>query len=148
MIGPMSLERHARFHTEAATIPAFPGAYLLVIDLDRPVTAGVVAKRDALLAPGRYVYCGSAKGPGGLQARVARHMRRGKSVRWHIDRLTEQGRVVGAWVFPNGTECDLVAALSGWPIPVPGFGSSDCRTCASHLLAWPERMELPWAMAG
>jgi Uri superfamily endonuclease len=54
------------------------------------------------LPAGRYLYCGSAKGPGGLKARLSRHMRRGKSVRWHVDQLTEQGLVIGSWIFPGG----------------------------------------------
>ncbi|MGE5504370.1 MAG: GIY-YIG nuclease family protein, partial [Actinomycetota bacterium] len=93
---------------------------------------------------GRYLYCGSARGPGGLRARVGRHMRKGKVVRWHVDRLTEAGRVVGAWVFEGGDECGLVARLAHLPVPIPGFGSSDCKVCPSHLLAWPEGIAVPW----
>ena len=32
-------------------------------------------------------------------------MRRGKPVKWHIDRLTEAGTAIGAWAFPGGSEC-------------------------------------------
>ena len=95
------------------------------------------AKPSAPLAPGCYLYCGSAKGPGGLRARLAHHMRHGKSIHWHIDRLTEAGTVLGAWAFPGGDECDLVAALSHLPVAIEGFGSTDCRKCTSHLLRWP-----------
>lgn len=126
------------FHRDPAGLPAVPGAYALLIVLDHPLELVLPGKPAAVLAPGRYLYCGSARGPGGLRARVGRHFRRGKPVRWHIDRLTEGGRLTGAWVFPGGDECAVVASLSGLPVPVPGFGSSDCRTCASHLLAWPE----------
>jgi Uri superfamily endonuclease len=53
-------------------------------------TVAMQSGRSSIILPaGRYLYCGSAKGPGGLKARLSRHMRRGKSVRWHIDRLTE-----------------------------------------------------------
>jgi hypothetical protein len=52
----------------------------------------------------------TAKGPGGLAARLARHMRHGKAIRWHVDGLSEAGTVLGAWTFPGGDECDLVAA--------------------------------------
>jgi Uri superfamily endonuclease len=31
------------------------------------------------LPAGRYLYCGSAKGPGGLKARLSRHFRRGRA---------------------------------------------------------------------
>jgi len=30
-----------------------------------------------------------------------------------------------------------VAALSCLPVPIPGFGSTDCVRCRSHLLRWP-----------
>ena len=44
------------------------------------------------------------------------------------------------WAFPapGARECDLLRALLGRPgfaPAVPGFGSSDCRSCPSHLLA-------------
>ena len=70
----------------------------------------------------------------GLRARLARHMRRAKRPHWHVDLLTEAGRVAGAWIVPGGDECALVAALSHLPMPIPGFGASDCRRCRSHLL--------------
>jgi len=125
------------FHATAETVPAVPGAYVLAVALDC-AAAG--------LPPGRYLYCGSAKGPGGLKARLARHMRKGKAVRWHVDRIIEAGRVLGAWAFPGGDECALAQRLAGmgFPVPIPGFGSSDCRVCESHLLAWPEGEGLPW----
>jgi Uri superfamily endonuclease len=51
------------------------------------------------------------------------------------DNLTEAGTVLGAWTFPGGgDECDLVAAPSHLPVPIEGFGSTDCRKCRSHLL--------------
>lgn len=135
------------FHDDPASLPAAPGAYVLLIALERAVTMRLSGRPEVALAPGYYLYCGSARGPGGLRARVGRHFRRDKTVRWHVDRLTgEAGRLVGAWTVPGGDECRLVAALSGLPVPAPGFGSSDCPTCASHLLAWPDasiRLDLP-----
>ncbi len=47
----------------------------------------------------------------------------------------------GAWVFPGGGECAIVAALADLPVPLPGFGSTDCRRCVSHLLSWPDGMD-------
>jgi histidyl-tRNA synthetase len=127
----------------AADAPACPGAYVLLVVLPAPLDLAV--PRPATLTPGRYLYCGSAKGPGGLRARLARHMRPGKSIRWHIDRLTEAGAVPGAWAFPDGDECALAAALAHLPAPVPGFGSSDCPRCRSHLFRWGEGAPLPFA---
>lgn len=134
------------FHTTPGTLPAVPGAYALVVDLAHGVTVALPGRAPVVLGAGRYVYCGSARGPGGIRARVGRHMKRGKPVRWHIDRLTEAGAVPGVWVFPDGGECALVADLAGWPVPLPGFGSSDCTACPSHLLGWPHGAEAPWGM--
>jgi Uri superfamily endonuclease len=75
-------------------------------------------------------------------------MRRGKSVRWHVDQLTEQGSVVGSWVFPGGDECELVQMCWYLPVQIAGFGSSDCATCRSHLLFWPNGKAVPWLGAG
>ncbi len=132
-----------------------PGAYLLLIELDAPLT--VTSPAPVVLAPGRYAYCGSANGPGGIGARVRRHLRRRKATHWHVDRLTEAGRVVVVGVAPGGRECDLMArllALPGARVPVPGFGSSDCRHCPAHLAAVPAEFEpgalgslcVPWTV--
>lgn len=122
------------FHRDAQNLPALPGAYVLVLDLAEDVVLQLPRKPEAVLAPGRYLYFGSARGLGGIKARVARHMRREKPVRWHVDRLTTAGEVGG------GDECALVARFPDLPVPMPGFGSSDCRTCASHLLALPDHL--------
>ncbi len=127
-----------QFRTGARNTPDVPGAYVLVVELTRPVEVRLRSRPRELLPAGRYLYCGSAKGPGGLRARIARHMRRGKTIRWHIDILTEAGRVLGAWTVLDGHECELAAALTRFPIAVEGFGSSDCHTCRSHLLRWSE----------
>lgn len=131
------------FHKDPASIPAIPGAYVLLVVLARPLDLALPKRSPVRLSPGRYLYCGSAFGPGGLKARLSRHMRPEKPVRWHIDRLTTTGRVAGAWIFPGGDECALVARLADLPVPVPGFGASDCRICPSHLLAWPKDRPLP-----
>ncbi|MBY6241757.1 DUF123 domain-containing protein [Methylosinus sp. Sm6] len=126
-----------QFICAAEDAPSNGGAYALLLELDVPLLARA-GRRSALLAAGRYIYCGSARGPGGLRARLGRHMRRGKSRRWHIDQLTEAGRVAGAWIAPGGDECALVRALAELPVPLAGFGSSDCPRCRSHLLHWPQ----------
>ena len=133
----------AIFVETAATAPSESGAYALLVALDAPlrVRAG---GRDATLAPARYVYCGSAKGPGGLAARLARHMRREKRAHWHVDQLTRAGRVLGAWVFPGRSECEVNDALAGFPTPVEGYGSSDCKRCRSHLRLLPNGAPAPF----
>ncbi|MDR3439432.1 DUF123 domain-containing protein [Telmatospirillum sp.] len=136
------------FYSDATEIPAVPGAYVLLITLAGDTEIHLARQPAKTLAAGRYLYCGSARGPGGLRARIARHLRRDKTVRWHVDQLTSTGQALGAWVFPDGDECALTACLANFPVPIPGFGSSDCRSCRSHLLAWPQGMSLPAFSAG
>lgn len=128
---------------DAGRIPGTGGAYALLIHLPRALVADIPALAVPRLAAGAYVYCGSAYGPGGLAARIGRHLRVGKRPRWHIDRLTEAGRVYGLALRVGARECDLVAALlaRGATVPAPGFGSSDCRRCAAHLLSVPDSVD-------
>ncbi len=114
------------------------GAYLLRIRLDTPLKLSL--RRGAIrgvLAPGTYVYAGNAYGPGGLDARVRRHIEKTKTPHWHVDHVTIQAAEVTADLFPGGQECDLISELlaSGdYTVPIPHFGSSDCRQCPSHFL--------------
>ena len=128
--------KEIRFCLNADEAPSLPGAYAMAIELTDKAAVMLSGRLPIALPAGRYLYCGSAKGRGGLKARLSRHMRRGKSVRWHVDQLTEQGFVIGAWIFPGGDECRLVQICSHLPMPIAGFGSSDCATCRSHLLQW------------
>ncbi len=85
---------------------------------------------------GILAYVGSAYGPGGLLARVSRHFRRGKCLRWHIDYLTESGivEVEMALALPYVRERELIEVLTGFGDPiVPGFGCSDSREDPTHL---------------
>ena len=121
------------FCTVESQIPALPGAYLLLIELTKVTDVKLRKMRSASLVPGRYIYAGSAYGPGGLNAELSRHMRRTKVERWHVDQLTKTG-ACGAWIFPGCNECDLVELNSALPVPIIGFGSTDCKRCHSHLL--------------
>jgi Uri superfamily endonuclease len=102
---------------------ATPGAYLLLIELKEVTFVKLPSKPSLSLTPGRYIYAGSANGPGGLKARVSRHTRRANRSRWHIDQLTENGDVLGAWISPGGVECDLVDMNSALPTPIVGLAA-------------------------
>jgi Uri superfamily endonuclease len=89
------------------------------------------------LRPGYYAYVGSALGPGGLQARIARHLDPSRPRHWHIDYLKRATRVVAVWyvVDPVRREhawASALGSLSKASIPMRGFGSSDCH-CPAHL---------------
>jgi len=118
--------------------PSLPGAYILVVDLAEPLGFGIAGGRAVRLEPGRYAYCGSARGPGGLAGRLSRHLRTRKPMHWHVDHLTGAGRIAAIGICVDGRECDLLDAIARLPgtwIPVPGLGSSDCTRCAAHLAA-------------
>lgn len=118
-------------------LDAQKGAYVLLLDLARPSRLEFGPFAGSTLRPGCYAYLGSARGSGGLRARLLRHFRADKKVHWHIDRLTAAGGNMAALAVPAGHECQLLGALLQRPefeVAAPGFGSTDCRNCPSHLL--------------
>lgn len=135
---------------EGLTLPAEPGTYALVCENTSPLRLQAGCLGSFTLDPGRYVYIGSAHGPGGLQARVARHLRRAKRLRWHIDYLAEAAPVIHVVAMPGRIrlECAWVGRLTALPgvsAPIPRFGSSDCRAgCPAHLLRLPDGLRLEY----
>ena len=107
-------------------------SYQLRIDVKRPVRMRVGRLGHFLFPAGRYVYTGSAKR--NLEARIARHLRKGKALRWHIDWLLSASGVKVATVKRSSEdECILNQKVVGMVV-VPGFGASDCRNgCGRHL---------------
>jgi Uri superfamily endonuclease len=107
-------------------------SYQLRIEVKKPVRIRVGRLGRFLFPAGRYVYTGSAKR--NLEARIARHLRKKKAFRWHIDWLLSAPGVKVATVRRSGeSECILNQKVVG-TVVVPGFGASDCRNrCGSHL---------------
>jgi len=134
---------------------AEPGTYALLLKLDKQdrITVGKLGTFDFPM--GYYLYVGSALGPGGLRARLARHRRHsksssqsssgqtGKKLHWHIDYLLQRVRLIEVWSVASEErlECkwgEVARRLSGAQVPVRGFGSSDCR-CPAHLIYFSTR---------
>ncbi len=118
-----------------------PGTYVLVIELGRAVRLVVGRLGACDFRAGYYLYVGSALG--GLQSRVARHLRKEKRLHWHIDYLLQAAKVIEVWyrVGPERLECAWAEALrrSGRVEPVlRGFGASDCG-CEGHLFYSAQR---------
>jgi Uri superfamily endonuclease len=121
------------------------GAYILHLDLRKAVKLKISTLGKRILPPARYAYVGSARS--GLLARTARHKRLARTkagkIHWHIDHLLTHSdcRLTGVEIFPGVEECDVSRDLSrhkGIEVPVPGFGSSDCRSgCRAHLYRIP-----------
>jgi len=120
-------------------LAAGKGAYIVLIRLDQAIEVDAAPLGGNTLPAGTYLYAGSAWGPGGIAARLGRHLGASGRRHWHIDAVTANAGARAGFAFPGGDECALVAALlasGAFSIPLPGFGSSDCRTCQSHLLRW------------
>jgi Uri superfamily endonuclease len=130
---PVGSSRKSTPESRLRDLPyAARGSYLLIICLDRPARIRIGAKGVFSFPAGWYLYAGSAKR--GLRARIERHLRSKKKMRWHIDYLLRRARILDVITFTDHTECELAALLlaRGGRVIVPRFGSSDCR-CPSHL---------------
>ena len=95
------------------------------------------------LSKGWYVYVGSAFGPGGLAARVSRHLQRHKTRHWHIDYLIWATTVREVWYSQRQRDLEHCWAQAALDQPAArnllrGFGASDCQ-CLSHLVRFPTR---------
>lgn len=126
-----------------ATLPTARGTYAIVLYVPR-ATCLQIGKLGAFDFPrGYYVYVGSARGAGGLRARVMRHWRNAKKLHWHIDYLRAVAKPLRVWYStdPRANECalaDQILANGGARIPAPRFGASDCA-CATHLFYFAHR---------
>ena len=119
------------------------GSYALVFDIEVPVENRLGCFQ------GRYCYVGSAFGPGGIEARVSRHLRPRKPVQWHIDVLTTSPhfRPIAAYATGESVECRLARAISEILGGHPGFGASDCR-CPTHLFRVDSMTRLERVLSG
>ena len=111
---------------------AAPHTYQLLIHVRRPVRLTIGRLGRFVFPAGTYVYTGSARR--NLEARIARHRRREKTLRWHVDYLLASPHVAVVDVRRSAHgECAWNQA-GGGTVVVPGFGASDCHEgCGSHL---------------
>jgi len=117
--------------------PAAKGSYLLWLYLRRGHEIEIGKLGPHCFSRGWYFYCGSAFGPGGLQARLNHHLNVSPRTHWHIDYLKVRAEIRSVWLCRGvNLEHDwsrMLLTLPGALAPVPGFGSSDCN-CLSHLV--------------
>jgi len=102
---------------------------------------------------GNYLYLGSARGPGGLRARLGRHLTNEYCrPHWHIDYLRQIAQPVAVYYYVIRNEVKNILTRSNespieclWSqtlasqafvrIPVTRFGASECRKrCGAHLV--------------
>jgi Uri superfamily endonuclease len=128
-------------------LPKSSGTYALHLHLLTAIQLNVGKLGEFNLPGGDYLYLGSAFNPGGLKARLGRHLRGGGILHWHIDYLRAEAMVNGYhYVIQDNDitptmqplEClwsQAVATLPGARFHIPGFGAGDCRAgCPAHLI--------------
>ena len=108
------------------------GIYIIIMKLntERNIRTGRLGVLH--FPPGYYAYIGSALG--GFKSRIKRHLSKNKKLKWHIDYLLNEAEVlqITFCITKRQLECVLAQSLAKDLIPIPYFGSSDCR-CKSHL---------------
>lgn len=136
---------------ELLGIPKSPGVYLLHLGLTLQLILRVGKLGEYCYQPGEYLYVGSALGPGGLKARLGRHLLGNGRRHWHIDWLRPFTSVNGYFYLETTEhlECAwsqfLIQNLEA-SIPAPGFGASDCRSkgnyCTAHLFRLEQSLDV------
>ncbi len=127
-------------------LPSTGGTYVLWLHLKKGRQIDVGRLGAIHFKRGWYAYVGSAFGPGGLAARLGRHLLKEKTLRWHIDYLRAIAQPRKIWLSTDSepAEHDWAGKISqAKGAPIMGFGCSDCR-CASHLFyfnRYPDQLQ-------
>lgn len=114
------------------------GTYVLLFELETICRLAVGKLGQFDFPPGWYTYTGSARGPGGLTARLRHHLSIAAHPHWHMDYVRPHARITDIWyarslLYDEHRWAAVLAAMAGQPAVAPFFGSSDCR-CATHLI--------------
>ncbi len=112
-------------------------SYVLVINLPKGVSTNIRSLGTVTFKPGTYIYIGSANVKNPL-ARVLRHFKKNKKIKWHIDYLTTapEVRIITAIVCYGLTEeaiYNIISHLVFASAVAKRFGSTDCRKHSTHL---------------
>lgn len=113
------------------------GVYLIIGKLkeNKEILIGRIGKID--FKKGYYLYVGRALK--NLNKRIARHLRKKKKKRWHIDYFIPYLKDIKLVIIKTdkNLECDIAQELKNLVRSyIKGFGSSDCP-CESHLFYFP-----------
>lgn len=109
--------------------------YAIYLKLEKDANIQIGKLGTYSFKQGIYIYVGSAKR--NIEARIKRHKKINKPLRWHFDYLRPHGNIIKIITYENTIgECGLAEKLRkkhNGSFPVRGFGASDCR-CFSHLI--------------
>ncbi len=121
-------------------IPKEKGYYILLIKVNRDVNTRIGSLGLIKFRRGFYTYIGSAHGPGGLRARINRHLKKIKKPHWHIDYLlmNEDVFIVAIWcLITKESSQDLESLISrdlnAHFYFIKGFGCTDKPSDLSHI---------------
>ena len=106
------------------------GSYVIILYLDKNKKIKIGKIGEINFKKGYYAYIGSAMNS--LEARIKRHLRHDKKIRWHIDYLLKYAIIKKIFYKESikKEECQIAKKFDLRYIPK--FGSSDCK-CKSHL---------------
>ena len=94
---------------EGDGLPAVGGAYVLEFELQDPLTVIAGQLGPVTLPVGPVRYYGNAYQPGGLRARIGRHLRpNGRSSIYHVDYVSCCVPIARIRTVAGGNECDLM----------------------------------------
>jgi Uri superfamily endonuclease len=130
-------------------IPDEFGSYIIVGELSEESCLNSGPFCGQLLPIGYYFYTGSAFGPGGLKARIGRHLKKGIRKFWHFDHFKEIIKIQEIWysiLSSTNLECQFIKkfqSLGSASFPILKFGSSDCHFgCPAHLVRFSLETEV------
>jgi len=128
-----------------STIPSnCKGVYSLILGVESDEGLKIGSLGSQWVEKGYYVYIGSAKGPGGVRARLCRHIHGCGSKHWHIDYLRDIAKPIAF------TYCCREKVSESWLYEIfavrlqpyiKGFGSSDNPRVYSHLFRCGDSIE-------
>lgn len=122
------------------------GIYLLEIFAKEKFTVDINKFSGITFPKGYYYYVGSAQK--NFRSRIERHLRKTKTIHWHIDHLTANPllTIKNLYVIPNAKRSlewqianDLLKIFD-CEIIVKGFGNSDTNKTVTHLLYRKKRI--------
>ena len=113
------------------------GSYILIFWLEGQKYLSVGKLGPLEFPAGIYIYCGSARGAGGIQARIKHHAKISARPFWHVDYVKNVSKImaVGFEIGSERLECTWAGILENhkqFQIIRSGFGSSDCL-CTTHF---------------
>lgn len=128
-----------------------PGSYVIILACSGNAVVPIGKSKTLDLKPGYYAYCGSAFGPGGINARVNRHLKVKKKKHWHIDYLRDKCTIKEVWVCYKKENLEhrwaedfIIQKKSSTPLKK--FGSTDCK-CQTHLFHFISKPAVSWLTA-